>query len=116
MPSGDPLITAPIDERQTLVNELTSLVVATEHATWKPVPLGDLDGASVVIIKAVGGPILVRMSYVNDSGSVVFFDVPVDQFLALTTASQRITSIYVMPDVGASSSVTVKFFLGQQAG
>lgn len=116
MPSGDPLITAPIDERQTLENELASILFVEAGGGFKSVTLGDMTNTSVIVIKPVGGPIIVRMSYVDAADIPVQVDIPVDQFFALTTTTRRITALQIKADPAATFNVSVKFFLGQKAG
>lgn len=109
MPSGDPLITAPVDERQTLALELAGqLLLATDAPVT--VPFGGLTSASVVVLKVVGGPAKVRLTSAAGATQVV----PVDSFLTLMSGAVPFTAVSVEREPGVP--VTVKFFLGQRAG
>lgn len=108
MPSGDPLITAPVDERQTLGLELAGQLLLLDDSET-PLPFGGLSEASVVVLKAVGSAIKVRLTSTAGSEQVV----PLDSFMVLMNASDPFTAITVQNQTLAP--VTVKFFLGQRA-
>jgi hypothetical protein len=107
-PSADPMVNAPIQEQQVLGVQLTSLCYLTNDLE-KELPLGCIDGATVVIVKAVGGKIKLRLTSIDGAAQVV----PVDTFAAILSASTPFTAITVQRSPGVAT--TVKFFLGQLA-
>lgn len=109
MPSGDPLITAPVDERQTLELELAGQLLLTADAPVA-VPFGGLTSASVFVLKVVGGPVKVRLTSSAGATQVV----PCDTFLSLMSGTVPFTAITVEREPGVIT--TCKFFLGQRAG
>ena len=72
-------------------------------------PVDSLDGVNVVILKSVGGKVIARFTSADGTAQAV----PVDSFLALTSANTDITAISV-ERVPATPTV-VKYFLGQKA-
>ncbi len=107
-PSADPLVNAPISEQQVLGVQLTS-VCALTNDNVTPLPFGCIDGATVVIVKAVGGKIKLRLTSADGTDQVV----PVDTFAAIMSAAVPFTSVSVQRSPGVAT--TVKFFLGQLA-
>lgn len=107
-PSADPQITAPINEMMTLSNESVSqLNLTTDGETT--LPLCAVDAVNALILKCVGGKVVVRLT----SAEGVTQAIPVDSFLALTTASENITGITV--ERTPATPTVVKYFLGQKA-
>lgn len=72
-------------------------------------PLGGLADANVLIVKAVGGKVTVRITSSDGSQQAV----PVDSFLALISASTPMTAVDVARSPGVQT--VVKYFLGQKA-
>lgn len=110
MASGDPLITAPIDERLTLALELASQVVLAPGEALS-LPFGGLSSAAVVVLKVTGGAIKAVLT----SAVGVAQAVPVDTFALLMSSTQPFIDVNVENESGALGPVNVKFFLGQRA-
>jgi hypothetical protein len=91
-----------------LSNQLTSMCALTNDSE-KMLPLGCVDEVNVLVIKAVGGKVRVRITSADGSSQAV----PVDSFLALTTYSVGITAVGVTRTPAVPT--TVRFFLGQKA-
>lgn len=108
MPSGDPLITAAIDERQTLVYEVAGQVLLTDDNSF-PLSFSGLASASAVMIKVTGGTAKLAL-FTSTSGPDY---VNVDSFFALMAAAKPLTSIEIYRQPGVP--VLVKYFLGQRA-
>lgn len=108
-PSADPIITAAIDEKLMLGTELFSQVTLTTDAPVA-LPFGGLTEASALVLKCVGGRIIVSLTSAEGSDQIV----PVDSFLAMISASVPFTAISVARAPGGSDT-TVKFFLGEKA-
>lgn len=107
-PSADPQITAPINESMTLANEIVSQITLSVDGPVA-LPVVSLDGVNVVILKAVGGKVIARFTSADGSAQAV----PVDSFLAITSASADITAISV--ERTPATTTVVKYFLGQKA-
>lgn len=107
-PSADPQITAPINENMTLANEIVSQITLSVDGPVA-LPVDSLAGVNVVILKSVGGKVIARFTSADGTAQAI----PVDSFLALTSANADITAISV-ERVPATSTV-VKYFLGQKA-
>lgn len=108
MPSGDPLITAPIDERQSLTLETAGqLLLSVDGAT--ALPFGGLSSASVVCVKVTGGNCKLRLTSAAGTAQVV----PVDSFAVLMSGAEPFTAATVERPAGVN--VFVKYFLGQRA-
>jgi len=107
-PSADPQITAPINEMMVLSNESVSqLTLNTDGMTT--LPMCAVDAVNVLVLKCVGGKITVYLTSSDGTTQAI----PVDSFLALTTASADITAIEV--ERTPSTQTVVKYFLGQKA-
>lgn len=106
-PSADPTITAPIDERVNLDLELASQLTLTADAPVA-LPFGGLTGASVVVVKSVGGPVVLRLT----SAEGALQRVPVDTFVVLMSTGTPYTAIDVTRSPG--SLTTIKFYLGER--
>lgn len=104
-PSGDPVVSAPIDERLMLSLDLASEMLLTTDAPVA-LPFGGLPNAAVVIVKAVGGPVLLRLTSAEGTQQRV----PVDSFAVLTASAVPYTAVDVTRTPGAQT--TVRFFLG----
>lgn len=107
-PSGDPIITAPLDERQMLATEQYSQLTLTAD-TPASLPFGGLTEATVLVVKVVGGKVRVRITSTDGSQQAI----PVDSFLALTCASVPLTAVDVTRTPGVQT--IVRYFLGQKA-
>lgn len=107
-PSGDPMILGSLDERMQLANEITSQVALSVDG---PVvlPLGALTGANVLVVKAAGGPVTVRLT----SSAGITQAIPVDTIFLLHTGSVAITAITV--ERTPAVLTIVKYTLGQRA-
>lgn len=107
--SGDPMITAPIDERQTLELETAGqLLLSTDGPT--ALPFAGLTDASVVAIKVTGGRAVLRLTSSEGAAQAV----PVDSFCVLMSGAVPFTAATIERQPG--SPVMVKYFLGQRAG
>lgn len=106
-PSADPTITAPIDERVNLDLELASVVQLTSDAPVA-LPFGGLTSAAVVVVKAVGGAVVLRLTSAEGSQQRV----PVDSFAVLMSNTTPYTAVDVQRTPGAIT--TVKFYLGER--
>ncbi len=106
--SADPQITAPINENMTLANEIVSQITLSVDGPVA-LPVDSLDGVNVVILKSVGGKVIARFTSADGTAQAI----PVDSFLALTSANTDITAISVQR-IPATPTV-VKYFLGQKA-
>lgn len=109
MPSGDPLITAPVDERQSLVLETAGQLLLTDDISPVSLPFAGLDHANVVMLKVTGG--WARLLVYSGAGNAQV--VPVDSFVALMSASEPYTQLSLVRQPG--TPVMVKYFLGQKA-
>lgn len=107
-PSADPIVTAPLDERQMLATLQYSQLTLTSD-TPVSLPLGGLTSANVLIVKAVGGKVRVRITSADGSQQAV----PVDTFLALMSASVPMTAVDVTRTPGVQT--VIRYFLGQKA-
>lgn len=107
-PSADPQITAPINEMMTLVNESVSQLTLNTDGIVS-LPMCAVDSVNVLVLKCVGGKITVLLTSSDGASQKI----PVDSFLALTTANTDITSISV--ERTPSVQTVVKYFLGQKA-
>lgn len=107
-PSADPQVIAPINELMQLSNQLTGQVNLLADPAVS-IPLGGIVGVNVLVIKAVGGKVTLRIT--SDDGTSQA--VPVDSFLALTTYSKDITAVTVQRTPAVPT--TVRYFLGQKA-
>lgn len=108
-PSGDPIITAALDERLMLATETYSQLTLNNDSPVT-LPLGGLSSANVVIIKVVA-PSKVNVRITSNSGSAQV--IPVDSFLALITASEPLTAVSVQRTPGVQT--VIRYFLGQKA-
>lgn len=107
-PSADPQVIAPINELMQLSNQLTGQVNLLADPAVS-IPFGGIDGVNVLVIKAVGGKVTVRIT--SEDG--VSQAIPVDSFLALTTYSKDILAVSVQRTPAVPT--TVRYFLGQKA-
>ena len=107
-PSGDPIITSALDERQMLATEQYSQLTLTSD-TPAALPFGGLTEATALIVKVVGGKVRVRITSADGSQQAV----PVDSFLALMSASVPLTAVDVTRTAGVQT--IVRYFLGQKA-
>lgn len=107
-PSGDPLITAPVDERQSLTLETAGQLLLSSDAVT-PVPFGGLTAASVVCVKVTGGACKLYLTSAHGALQVV----PLDSFTVLMSAEVPFTAIAIERPVGVP--VFVKYFLGQRS-
>ena len=102
------MVTAALDERMSLANELVSqLVLDSEGAV--SIPFGGLDAANLVVLKVAGGPVTVRLTSAAGTTQAV----PVDTFFTLFSRGANITAIDVTRTPGTLT--TIKYFLGEKA-
>lgn len=107
-PSGDPLVTASLDERMGLVNEIVSQAILTSDAPYS-LPMGGLSTVNLVVVKALGGPITLKLT----SSAGVQQAIIVDSFFTLFSNSADITAIEVVR--APATQTVVKYFLGKKA-
>lgn len=107
-PSGDPMVTASLDERMSLSNESVSQLVLDSEG-FQSLPLCALDSVNLIVLKVLGNPVTVRLT----SSAGVTQAVPVDSFFTLFSRGSNITAIDVARTPG--SLTTIKYFLGQKA-
>lgn len=107
-PSADPMITAPINENLTLGTELASQITLNVDGPVS-LPFGGLSAVNALIVKCVGGKIVVRLTSLDGSSQAI----PVDSFLALISASADITAVSV--ERTPATQTVVKYFLGEKA-
>jgi len=106
VPSGFPSLAAPINEIAQLAGKQPGQYTLDTDAAVD-VAFGGLSAANVVIIKAVGGPIRVRLTTGSESDQVV----RVDSFLVLLSYTVPYTAIDLTRSPGVETIVEV--FLGQ---
>lgn len=106
--SGVPSLQSPIDERVALVNKLIGQYDLTVD-TAVAVNFAGLTNVNVLVVKAIGGKVRVRITSADGSAQAI----PVDGFLSLISLSVPITAIDLTRVVGTST--TVEIFLGQRA-
>jgi hypothetical protein len=105
--SGDPQVSASIDERLTIDNKTqTNIVLDSDDA--HDVPLGGLDSVHVLIMRTVGGKVMATVS--SDDGDDQVF--PVDPFLAVMSRTVPYTAISLTRVTGVPT--TVKVFMAQK--
>jgi hypothetical protein len=106
--SGVPSVSSVINERVALINKLIgqySLEVDAPVA----VDLGGLANVNVLVVKAIGGKVRLRITSADGSAQAI----PVDGFLALIDLSVPVTAIDLTRVTGTSTNVEI--FLGQRA-
>lgn len=108
-PSAAPTVTAPISEQVTLVRAPTVLEYELDADGAVPVAFGQLDDASVVVIKTVGGKVSATLTSADGTDQVV----PVDSFAAIISESVPYTALSLTRV--ASTLTTVKVLLGEKA-
>lgn len=105
-PSAQPRVESPISETAQLTNrELGQYTLTSDSA--QVVSLGGLSEANVIIIKAVGGKIRVRLTSADGSQQAI----PVDSFLALISLTEPYTAIDITRTPATETIVST--FLGQ---
>jgi len=106
--SGVPSVESPISEKVALVSKALAEYRLTVD-TPVSVALGLLTQVNVLVLKAIGGKVRVRLTSADGSQQ----SIPVDSFLALTTLSVPVTAIDLTRTVGTTT--TVEIFIGQRA-
>lgn len=107
-PSGDPLVTASLDERMGLGNEVVSQAILTTDAPYA-LPMSGLSSANLVVLKVLGGPITLKIT----SAAGVAQSIIVDSFFTLFSNSADITALEVVRT--PATQTVVKYFLGKKA-
>lgn len=107
-PSGFPSVEAPISEVFSIDKKVTPSI---DLDTDSPVAcdLGNLTDVNVLIVKAIGGK--VRMRITSADGATQ--SIPIDSFFVLTSLSVPITALDFTRQAGVLT--TVQTFLGQRA-
>jgi hypothetical protein len=105
-PSFSASIIAQINETTTIGKQVAQTI---ELASDSPeaVAFGDVVGASVVVIKAIGGKIRVRVTSADGSQQAV----PCDSFIILMSETVPVTAIDLTRTTGVNT--TVQVFLGE---
>jgi len=107
-PSADPSLAAAIEESVSLdLKELRTYRLDADSV--QTVDLGGLDEVNVLLVKAVGGKLKVRLTSTDGTTQAV----PVDSFLCIISESVGITAIDLLRETGIE--VTAKIFMGQKA-
>jgi hypothetical protein len=103
---AQPTITTPFDELLQLAHkQLNTTDLTVDGAT--ALPFGGVVSAHVIIVKAVGGPVVVRVT--STSGATQ--SIPVDSFLVIVTQTTAITAVDVARAPGTLTTVT--YFFGE---
>lgn len=106
--SGCPSIDTPINEPLVLgAKNYQDLVLGVD--TPVAVPFGTVVNAHVIVIKAIGGKVRVRLTSADGS----LQSVPVDSLLALIALGVPVTAIDLTRT--PATSTTVKVFVGEKA-
>ena len=111
--SCDPALSSEIDESVALETKEIGTYKLTV-GTAVPVALGAiaaLVGASVLIIRTVGGKVKATITTTDGATQAV----PVDPLLILISTSVPVTALTLTRDPAVTATVTVKVFLGQPA-
>mgnify|MGYP006992523719 CR=1 FL=1 len=108
-PSGVGSIVSPIDEEMVLVSKFYDTISLTVDSPVAVPFAGGVTNAHVVIIKAVGGKVKVRLT--SADGAVQ--SIPVDSFAVLFSRSVPFTAIDLTRIPGTITTVDV--FLGQNS-
>lgn len=101
-------ITAPINEARTIdAKVLTDVLLAADAP--ESVAFGDVTNANIVILKAIGGPVVARIT----SAAGALKEVPFDTYLILMSETVAITAITLTRAPGTET--TVRVFLAEKA-
>lgn len=103
-----PSITAPIMEARTTQAKTVTDVLLDADAPVA-VAFGDVQEAHVVILKAVGGPVVASLT--SDAGAAQ--DVPFDTYMILMSEEKPITAITLTRS--PNTETQVRIFLAQKA-
>lgn len=103
-----PSIVAPINEARTMQAKTVTDVQLKADAPVA-VAFGDVEEAHVVILKAVGGPVIAALT--SDAGTEQL--VPFDTYMILMSEEKPITSILLTRSPGIETQVRV--FLSEKA-
>jgi len=106
--SLDPSTPAPIDEQMTLDKRSVFDVKLTTDAL-AAVPMGGITSAHIVILKAIEGKVLAKLTSVAGIAQIV----PVDKVLILISEGDPITAISLTRTPALLT--TVRVFLGEKA-
>lgn len=108
-PSGDPIIDAPIDESLVLKAKQV-MTVTLDTDLPENIAFGDLAGAHVVIIRALGGKVRLRATSTDGAAQAV----PFDELIVLMSSAVPITAADLTRVAGAGT-VVCKVLLGEKA-
>jgi hypothetical protein len=108
-PSGVGSIIAPIDEELVLTEKFYDSIDLSTDAPFNVSFGGGVTQAAVVILKAIGGKVRVRVT--STDGSQQSF--PLDSFAVIMSVSVPITAIDLTRVPGTATTVDV--FLGQNS-
>lgn len=107
--SGIPAVTLPLDETLTLKSPPVIGQYSLAADAAQAVGLGGLTNVNVLVVKAVGGKVRVRITSTDGSQQAI----PVDSLLVLLTSAVAITAIDLTRVAGTLTTVTVT--LGEKA-
>lgn len=105
-PSGQPVVSSPIAETAQIINRELGQYTLTAD-TPQAVGFGGCSEVNVLVIKAIGGKIRVRITSADGTTQ----SVPVDSFLCLISLTEPITAIDITRTPATETIVTT--FLGQ---
>lgn len=106
--SADPMVSASLDERMSLSNEIVSQLSLTTDAPVS-LPFGTMSAVNLVVIKVAGEPVTVRITSTAGATQAI----PVDTFFSLFSRSKDIAAIDVIRNPG--SLTAIRYFLGKAA-
>lgn len=107
LPNGQARVTIPLDESLSCSNSLSTTVNLTSNSVYE-VPLGALANVNVLMIRATGGKIRVRITSTDGTHQ----SIPTD-FLLLYTRTVSITAVDLMRT--AETSTVVSVYMGDKA-
>jgi len=108
--SGNPFVSAPINESQILKTRAVSEIILDTDAPFSVPFTGGVVNAHVVMLRATGAKIRARLTSSDGAAQAV----PVEPYLFMMTSSVPITAIDLTRLAG-SGTVTVEVFLGERA-
>lgn len=106
--SGNPTLVAPINESMILTEKSLDTLMLTVD-TPVAVSFGGVTNANAIVMRAVGGPVTVRLT----SAAGATQSVPMDEYFSVLTSTVPVTAIDLTRSPGVLTTVTV--FLGQKA-
>ena len=107
LPNGQARVTIPLDESLSCSNSLSTTVNLSDDNVYE-VPLGALANVNVLMIRATGGKIRVRITSADGTHQ----SIPTD-FLLLYTRTVSITAVDLTRTAGTSTVVSV--YMGDKA-